>query len=1178
MQSTGRITSKRRFEVQLSNLSATATYEVIVASDSAALGIGACGAAAQTRTVTGAATRDLTFIVRACAVGEGTITAEVRRAGASSPAATVSQRLTGFGLLFWRKGDPHPNYANALVKGAAARSHTYTGLQTNTTYQFRIHACNGSGSCGWWTDPPKEVVVPEPPRVTAPGKVRNLRFSTDHESFTVRWDEPSNNGGAAITGYGILQWRDGTRRPAYSAAETLRGRTNTSKRYSGLRANTKYWVTVHACNGPDRCGAWTGNTSVTTDPTPPTPAPTAAPPPTGRPGTLQTVTIANDPAGSASLKATWTVNSTTELTRFQVLRRRDPGTYPQLIQAATVNVVAGQTNYEYSYDGLERLITYRVQVRACTGPNDASDCSGWVESNSLPMPPDIVVPGIPGPVTGVSFANQTAESFTVTWEAPANNGGTDITGYGLQHKRGDWTTPWPPTSQVVVGVTPREWTFRGLWKGTHWVRIQAYNGKNSCYPWTKTVGHSVIIPPPPVTNPIVITAPGQVRDLAVDVGTGQLAVQWRAPTNDGGQDITRYEVAYKEQSLSTWIARDDVQSGTSTTIPIADTTASYDVRVRACNGPDTDDCGTWRQTNSTHGPPPPPVGVPTADCEKALREDEPTISPVGPIVLNLRPLYHPDPQRPGTFTALLTWTLIANAPSYEVQIRKLEPDRWGAWGSRDRRSEYASSLTTDETCMVINLSAIVTTSSGADEGLAHSKAWGFQVRAVNSDGASEYSPDLVLIDNPIVAPNGYSPSGTGQISLQWTSISDIMQPKGSDYSSGNVGFNYRKVLHDTGSGEQISHTQLGWLPYSHSRYGSSPDANGGTVIGNTTTGLSLDKIYAIQFRLDATGPAGTSKVYAARDAYAWTSGSRPRLDDRVATFSMDPDVSKTYVYRICPDGFGDYLTDWQLTIEHAFRQWEITTGGLVRATRTADGCPDFTRVLERAVEAVSMYGPVTDGNRAAIEGHIKSLDRYTGLDAADTSANEIHIVDFDAAPLPNLRDQLAFSELTVNLGVNDCSKYVACVTYERHHESGLRTNDITINKSKGKLDRDPLLVDIDLGAPLSVIEGIYDDIRSTEIVFNTCSHTVFDPRSYAAIVHEAGHAFGLSGFTLSASDRDVWDESLKGHPAIRGSVLTYKNRNLRRDDAAEYRFSSEEGRCAPHPFDVMALYALYQAP
>ena len=51
-------TTVDRFEVEVVNLSATAAYQVVVSSDSAGLGIGACGTASQTQKVTGVVAQD----------------------------------------------------------------------------------------------------------------------------------------------------------------------------------------------------------------------------------------------------------------------------------------------------------------------------------------------------------------------------------------------------------------------------------------------------------------------------------------------------------------------------------------------------------------------------------------------------------------------------------------------------------------------------------------------------------------------------------------------------------------------------------------------------------------------------------------------------------------------------------------------------------------------------------------------------------------------------------------------------------------------------------------------------------------------------------------------------------------------------------------------------------------
>ena len=198
------------------------------------------------------------------------------------------RELTGFGLLFWRKGTSQPPYSSAFVAGKASRSHTYTGLQAGVTYRFRIHACNGPDSCGWWTHPPKEVTTrdaptPEPtptptPTATArpptaspvgpPGQVQSLRTSNrTATSFTVHWSPHRNTGGRPLTGFGLLRREQPKGWPSHDQA-TVVGAASRSHTFTRLKYGRGQGVQIRACNGPNSCGAWSAEVTVTPLPGP----------------------------------------------------------------------------------------------------------------------------------------------------------------------------------------------------------------------------------------------------------------------------------------------------------------------------------------------------------------------------------------------------------------------------------------------------------------------------------------------------------------------------------------------------------------------------------------------------------------------------------------------------------------------------------------------------------------------------------------------------------------------------------------------------------------------------------------------------------------------------------------------------------------------------------------------
>jgi hypothetical protein len=163
-----------------------------------------------------------------------------------------------------------------------------------------------------------------------------------------------------------------------------------------------------------------------------------------------------------------------------------------------------------------RYLQYRV---------DATSASGGVtpalRSVSLPYNA-ATVPGAPTIGTAVRGNAQA----TVSWTAPASNGGAAITGYAVTPY--DGMLPLPP---VVFGSTGTTQTVTGLMNGTSYVfTVAAINAVGTGAP--SAASNAVT----PATVPGVPTIGTAVR------GNTQATVSWTAPASNGGSAITGYVV------------------------------------------------------------------------------------------------------------------------------------------------------------------------------------------------------------------------------------------------------------------------------------------------------------------------------------------------------------------------------------------------------------------------------------------------------------------------------------------------------------------------------------------------------------------------------------------------------------------------------------------------------------
>ena len=182
----------------------------------------------------------------------------------------------------------------------------------------------------------------------------------------------------------------------------------------------------------------------------------------------------------------------------------------------------------------------------------------------------VPVEGAPGAPTGLTAqaGNQIA---TLTWAAPAKDGGSAILGYEVRYQEvGGSYNAW---ATVPGGAGATSTVVRGLDSGTSYeFQVRARNATAAGQPATAsvTLGES---------------APGAPPSLTASGGDGQIALTWGA-SDDGGSAILRYEYRYAEsgETWSDWTTVSGAGNARSVTVGGLTNGTLYGFEVRAVNG------------------------------------------------------------------------------------------------------------------------------------------------------------------------------------------------------------------------------------------------------------------------------------------------------------------------------------------------------------------------------------------------------------------------------------------------------------------------------------------------------------------------------------------------------------------------------------------------------------------
>ena len=149
-------------------------------------------------------------------------------------------------------------------------------------------------------------------------------------------------------------------------------------------------------------------------------------------------------------------------------------TYQKVGDASTSMTMEDVGATSASISGLEANTLYQVQVMATNLKGDSQPAISFGRTVMAPAgPPAIVAPSLVRDI-GVQVISDT-EIF-VSWNAPASNGGSDITGYSVQY-RVIGTTSWMTVTRTGAAVGQ---TITGLTANTAYVvRVAAMNYKGT---------------------------------------------------------------------------------------------------------------------------------------------------------------------------------------------------------------------------------------------------------------------------------------------------------------------------------------------------------------------------------------------------------------------------------------------------------------------------------------------------------------------------------------------------------------------------------------------------------------------------------------------------------------------------------------------------------------------------
>ena len=436
--------------------------------------------------------------------------------------------------------------------GSTITTYTHSGLTTNSKYTYKISAKNSVGFSPTSNEasatpkstssPPSENIAPNAPKsVTAQ--------SAGSTQIFLSWKEPTPNNGPAITGYKIEFKTSGD----YTVLTTTG--VTTSFTHTGLISGTQYSYRVYAINS--------AGTSIASNAVSAKPSDTIVP----------TNLIADD-ISPTEILLTWIAPSQTyggNIAGYIISKKFASDVYDPI----------GETNGQqtsYTVTGLHTGEEYTFVVKARYNIGTSSDYSSPASATpttSSKPPSKFTVPNAP---TGLTATASSPIQIDLVWNAPTNDGGSQITGYKIDVKTG---TGEYVTLKENTGSTARTYTHAERTTGTTYTyKVYAINSVGTSSPSNEVSATPAASSTPPVSK----TKPSQPSSLvATAVSQNQINLSWKLPTNDGGEPISGYKIEASEVAGNYQVLSQNAGKNTAYSHTGLKPGTSYYYRVYAIN-------------------------------------------------------------------------------------------------------------------------------------------------------------------------------------------------------------------------------------------------------------------------------------------------------------------------------------------------------------------------------------------------------------------------------------------------------------------------------------------------------------------------------------------------------------------------------------------------------------------